>query len=309
MVRDRLAELQKNCDAVSYLPLNHRYNVQPTEVEYRTVDQQIDEVLSEYSDIRDGINEIKSNVQSMRNLLLELTVEWSAFLEHFYVIILIHILYFAALPEQMDALRQGNMKLCQQLFNKMRDLEKDLPNGDDQEIISRIKRTNFYCVRDDFLTAWREHESFLVVYEGKVKKTLMRQAKIIDQNMTEEETESLINSKTTSLFVGNIIEETEHARSHLRDLLVRHSELTKIEKSLTEVRDMFLRISTLVMEQNALIQVVEYHAQTASINVDKGTGELEQAKDLKIKATKKKFWIIFWIILVLVILILIMWLL
>lgn len=32
--------------------------------------------------------------------------------------------------------------------------------------------------------------------------------------------------------------------------------------------------------------MVEYHAQTASINVDKGTDELEQAKNLKIKATK-----------------------
>lgn len=60
----------------------------------------------------------------------------------------------------------------------MRDLEKDLPCKDNYEIISRIKRTNFYCVRDDFLTAWREHEHFLVVYEEKVKKTLMRQAKL-----------------------------------------------------------------------------------------------------------------------------------
>lgn len=38
--------------------------------------------------------------------------------------------------------------------------------------------------------------------------------------------------------------------------------------------------------QSALIQVVEYHAQTASLNVDKGAGELEQAKNYKIKATK-----------------------
>lgn len=65
-----------------------------------------------------------------------------------------------------------------QLFTQMRDLEKDLPFKDDHETLSRIKRTNFYCVRDDFLAAWREHEHFLVVYEEKVKKTLIRQAKI-----------------------------------------------------------------------------------------------------------------------------------
>lgn len=94
----------------------------------------------------------------------------------------------------------------------------------------------------------------------------------VDDNITEEETETLIANNTTNLFVGNvknnlldfflfqiyiyfffaiqkILEDTKVARQNLRDLLVRHSELTKIEKSLTEVRDMFIRISTLVMEQ------------------------------------------------------------
>lgn len=60
----------------------------------------------------------------------------------------------------------------------MHELEKDLPFKDDYEVISRVKRTNFYCVRDDFLAAWREHEHFLTVYEEKVKKALIRQAKI-----------------------------------------------------------------------------------------------------------------------------------
>lgn len=102
-----------------------------------------------------------------------------------------------------------------------------------------------------------------------------------------------------------ILEETEEARQHLRELLVRQSELTKIERSITEVRDMFLRISTLIMEQvnqliyefdsvergkfylqSALVQVVEYHAQQASMRLDRGTEELEKARDHKIKSLK-----------------------
>lgn len=40
------------------------------------------------------------------------------------------------------------------------------------------------------------------------------------------------------------------------------------------------------LQQNALIQVVEYHAQQASINLDKGTDQLEKARDHKMNFLK-----------------------
>lgn len=46
-----------------------------------------------------------------------------------------------------------------------------------------------------------------------------------------------------------LLEQAESERNKLRELLVRHSELEKVERSIVEVRDMFLRISTLVIEQ------------------------------------------------------------
>lgn len=60
----------------------------------------------------------------------------------------------------------------------MKDLEINLPFKDDYTILSRIKRTHYYSVREDFLNVWRDNELFLVNYEEKVKKTLLRQAKI-----------------------------------------------------------------------------------------------------------------------------------
>lgn len=51
------------------------------------------------------------------------------------------------------------------------------------------------------------------------------------------------------MFVQQLLEHTESERNKLRELLVRHFELEKLERSIVEVRDMFLRISTLVIEQ------------------------------------------------------------
>lgn len=54
----------------------------------------------------------------------------------------------------------------------------NLPWKEDYSTLARVKRINFYCIRDDFLAAWREHEAFLVYYEERVTKSLIRQAKI-----------------------------------------------------------------------------------------------------------------------------------
>lgn len=64
------------------------------------------------------------------------------------------------------------------MFTKMKELEVNLPWKDDFSTLARVKRINFYCLRDDFLAAWREHEAFLVYYEERLTKSLIRQAKI-----------------------------------------------------------------------------------------------------------------------------------
>lgn len=68
--------------------------------------------------------------------------------------------------------------------------------------------------------------------------------------------------------------------------------LISLEKTMEEVRDMFVHLSTYVMEQGSLIQVIEYETENASRNVDKGADELEKARELKIKALKKKTYIL-----------------
>lgn len=60
------------------------------------------------------------------------------------------------------------------------------------------------------------------------------------------------------------------------------------------------------MEQGSLIQVIEYETENALQNVDKGNDQLEQARDLQIKALKKKTCILIWLAIILGVLILIL---
>lgn len=65
-----------------------------------------------------------------------------------------------------------------QILEKMKILEINLPENNDYTTIARMKRINFYCVKEDFVKAWSDHETFLVQYETKIKNDLMRQAKL-----------------------------------------------------------------------------------------------------------------------------------
>lgn len=60
----------------------------------------------------------------------------------------------------------------------MKDMEIDLPKTDDSCVIARVKRMNFYCIREEFLTIWKQHEHFLNEYEERLKRAVQKQARI-----------------------------------------------------------------------------------------------------------------------------------
>lgn len=211
---------------------------------------------------------------------------------------------------------------CKRIHAAIKEIEEEIDEKDSRTI-ARIKRIQFLLIKDHYINTYREHEEFLVQYDLKVKRIAQREAKIseltffLQQNthnwslslglvsiplQDAEEADHLLQ-QGNQCFVGNVLEETEKYRLHLRDIITRHNELESLERSLVEVRDLFVKISTLVMEQGAMIQVVEYHAQQATINVEEGAEKLEKARELKIKSLKKKTCILIWVSVVLFILV------
>nr|XP_029724106.1 syntaxin-4-like [Aedes albopictus] len=178
-------------------------------------------------------------------------------------------------------------------------------------VLFRIKHTQFLVIKDDYLNAYREHEEFVNYYENKVVNLMKMEAKAsplglrreVSYNITDDEAAEMLASNQMSPF---ILEETERERQKLRDIMERHSQLIELEKSLVEIRDLFVRISTLVMEQGSLVQVIEYYAQQASLNTDHGAHQLEKAREYKLKALKKKTWLLMWAVIILGVLVLLM---
>ncbi|XP_017486246.1 PREDICTED: syntaxin-4-like isoform X1 [Rhagoletis zephyria] len=291
MVKDRLPELlQRSGSVLSTVSASNGSALfqRSSNIELKLAEMSapMDAILNPYSEIRVQLAQISANLETMNRMVQ--TINIRNFNE-----------------KEMDELRTQNLKMGNQLMNKFKEFKSNMPPENDFTLEARMKRTLFYGLYQSYIQIWTKNEEFLQLYERKLKKNLEIHSKIMNCNSTEEEIEELIANKTTNLFVGNILEETENERRTLRDLMDRFNELKKLEKSIEDVHALFLRIQTLVMEQSETINRVEFVAQQATHFVDKGQHKLKKAETLKQKALKKKFWLIGIAVAVLVVLILI----
>ncbi|XP_039499349.1 syntaxin-4 isoform X1 [Drosophila santomea] len=233
----------------------------------------VDDILNPYTEIRQQLAQIAANLEAMNRMAQ--TVNLRTFNEN-----------------EMGELHSKNLRLGNQLMTRFNDFKANLPAENDYSLEARMKRTLFYGLHQTFINLWHKNELFLQNYETKVKKNLRLHTKIINSEASEQEIELLIENKTTKLFVDNFLQETEKERQTLREMMDRFNELRRLEKSIEEVHALFMRIQTLVMEQSEVIQRVEFHAQQATLHVDKGADELDQAEQHQKKARKKKIMLI-----------------
>ncbi|XP_058813632.1 syntaxin-4 isoform X2 [Topomyia yanbarensis] len=281
MVKDRLSELKSVAKQIQ----------QRCQLGFGTLEVAGGNILQLGKELTRWIRTIRDNIEEMQR-----TVSTPSFHYNDKVI-------RGKVEKKMDQ----NIELCKHIHAAIKQLHTDLEQEEHRgSALFRIKHTQFIVIKDDYLSAYREHEDFVNYYEDKIKNLMKKEAKTMSYNITDDEASAMLASNHTSPFVGNILEETERERQKLRDIIFRHSQLAELEKSLVDIRDLFVRISTLVMEQGSLVQVIEYHAQQATLNTDHGAHQLEKARIYKLKAMKKKTCIIIWVVIILSVLVLLM---
>lgn len=91
-----------------------------------------------------------------------------------------------------------------QICSLIKNLEAELPTDQENNAISRIKKTQLYSTKEQLLIVWKEYSQFLLQYEDKFKKLITKQAKIVNPNITDEETQELIDNNKTTIFTENV---------------------------------------------------------------------------------------------------------
>ncbi|XP_058118083.1 syntaxin-4-like [Anopheles ziemanni] len=287
MVKDRLAELRSKSKYA-----NHNLDDElEANARLSKSQEEIFENLAKFSELTAWIQTIRRNTREMRKLIASSTFHYND----------------KVIRDNVEENLKESNGLCQRIYGTIKKLEVELEDDSRRTgVLFRIKHTQFIVIKDDYLSAYREHEEFVCYYEDRIKDLMKLEAKAMNYNITDDEAMEKLTSNQMSPFVGNILEETERERQKLRDIMTRHGQLEALEKSLVEIRDMFVRISSMVMEQGSLVQVIEYHAQQATLNTDHGAHQLQKAREYKIKALKKRTCILIWVSTILAVLLILL---
>lgn len=92
---------------------------------------------------------------------------------------------YQKLGDLLEEKRQKNLSVANKVYATMKQIEGELPEQGDHSTLARIKMCQYIFHREDFMKAWSEHESFLLSYEERMKKLLVRQAKISEWGASE----------------------------------------------------------------------------------------------------------------------------
>ncbi|XP_075220834.1 syntaxin-like isoform X2 [Lycorma delicatula] len=233
----------------------------------------MDHFFREVEQVRSWINDINEHITEMR---------------------LIHnnILSSPRPDEQMKQRLDSRTETVKQIAKKVNENlkclerriwqeEEDLEDSTNKSQIPaglRIRKTQHATTLKLFVDAITQFNLEQVDYKEKCEKRIKRVVTLAKADITDEKLQELLEQGNYgSVFNGDIITETKEARRVLEDVQLRHEELLKLEKSITELRDLFVEMALLVEQQGDMINNIERHVEEAGEHVEKAKTHITKA--------------------------------
>lgn len=259
-----------------------RYKVSKKEKEEKNkqTDKTLDNVHKKVKEIKELIEQIEDETISLRRI--QCTVLQSVFDNSSH----------SKLQESMQTIKKTSVKARGGL-KELDALKISLANKDGQHdrVMFRVLSTQLPLLQKQYVNAMTEYQNALVSHKEKTEKRIREQLQIVDQDVTNEELEAMLDKQDTSVFVGNYLQETMDTRQKLQDARQRHKELLQLEIAITELHDMFIDMATLVESQGEVIDRIENYVSSGVDLVENGKIELGKANENKQKARKKKLFL------------------
>ena len=179
------------------------------------------------------------------------------------------------------------------------DLKKELKKLDDASLQQskdnfgnennkmRIRKMQIANASRKFCCLLEEHNNQLEHYKSKSKEMLIRQCRIVDESITEEEMETVL-SEGRKIFTGSVLDETSQARQQLNEIEDRHNEFLQLENSVKEVHELFVELSVMVVQQGETVDRIDMIVGDAEIVVHDGAEQIKQARRTKKKTRRLK---------------------
>ncbi|KAF4455653.1 hypothetical protein F53441_2053 [Fusarium austroafricanum] len=170
-------------------------------------------------------------------------------------------------------------------------LERDLAKTNDSS--RTTKNTQLQSLKTFFKSELDKYQSIERDYQQRYRDQIARQYRIVNPDASEQEVQEAANADWGNEGVFQTAlrtNRTGHASSVLGNVRARHSELQRIEQTLSELAILYQELATIVEQQEPVIQAAENNAIDTTVQLEKGNEQVEVAKKHAANRKKLKWW-------------------
>ncbi|KAH6899792.1 t-SNARE [Thelonectria olida] len=170
-------------------------------------------------------------------------------------------------------------------------LERDLAKTTDSS--RNTKNTQLQSLKTFFKSELDKYQSIERDYRQRYRDQIARQYRIVNPDASEAEVQEASeadwgNEGVFQTAIGT--NRTGHASSVLGNVRARHSELQRIEQTLSELALLYQELATIVEQQEPVIQAAETNAINTVENIEKGNEQVKVANEHARNRRKLKWW-------------------
>uniref|UniRef100_A0A1W7RCW0 Syntaxin 3 n=1 Tax=Agkistrodon contortrix contortrix TaxID=8713 RepID=A0A1W7RCW0_AGKCO len=142
--------------------------------------------------------------------------------------------------------------------------------------ISRIRYSQFSVLVNRYREIITRHYTKEIHYVEKLKEQIQRQTELAGLHLQEEDIKQLVESQTMPRIVGRDLEVLK-AKQHLAMAQVRHQQLLDLETQISELHSLFLHLEILVLEQQEVLDSIEYNILHTIDYISQSNEEVKKA--------------------------------
>lgn len=143
-------------------------------------------------------------------------------------------------------------------------------------VISRIRYSQFSVLVNRYREIITHHYAKETHYVEKLKEQIQRQTELAGLHLQEEDIKQLVESPTMPRIVGQDLEVLK-AKQHLAMAQVRHQQLLDLEAQISELHSLFLHLEILVLEQEEVLNSIEYNILHTTDYISQSNEEVKKA--------------------------------
>ncbi|VBB33779.1 unnamed protein product [Acanthocheilonema viteae] len=231
MVKDRSNEFRRKAD--QFLTDGNAFIV--TDIEPNIGFPQGNSFFAEIDEIRNVMAKLSDDVASMKMQLRS---------------ILAQTIVDSSEKEKLDECMAGirhRSRLLRKYLLAMKQNEKQMKDGRIVGISERIQQYHIEALLKKLSDLLEIFNAAQLDYRSQVAKRIKRQLDIAGEYMTEDEINTMIDSKSSEIFNRHV--RSSQLKSAFDDASLRHNEILNLETSIKELNDLYNDINFLVHTQ------------------------------------------------------------